>query len=144
LPEGRRDRDVMPMSIKGFLLFFGPLLGMVALIALAAFLREVFGSRLEAVQAAARRRALTPAEARWVGEFHVRRRRFHIWTWSAAAAACGALALGGRLSAAALLLLVPLSAAVVHLRCPSCDSTPGLRGMLERRRCRRCGVYLGG
>lgn len=134
----------MPMIIKGFLLFFGPLLGMVALVALAAFLREVFGSRLAAVQAASRRRVLTSAEVRWVGEFHVRRRRFHGWFWSGAAAACGALVLGWYLSAAALLLLVPLSAALVHLRCPSCDTTPGLHGMLERRRCQRCGAYLGG
>jgi hypothetical protein len=133
----------MPMSLAGFLMFFGPLLGMLALVALAAFLREVLGSPLRAVQAAGRRRPLTAAEARTIAAFHVRRRRFHLWAWSAVAAAGGALCLDWPLTAGAL-LLTPFVAALAHLRCPSCEAGPDRAGLLRRGRCRGCGAYLVG
>ncbi len=133
----------MPMSIKGFLLFFGPLFGLIILFAFAAFLLQVFRRRREAVREAAGRLALSAAELDRVAEFHTRRRRFHCWLWGGSAGAAAALALDWRLTAAAL-LLAPLAGAIIHLRCPACDSTPSLRGMIERGRCRRCGAYLGG
>lgn len=132
----------MPMITTGFLLFFVPLFAFIALFALAAFLRRVFRRSAEAVREAAGRRALSARDAGLFAEFHVRRRRFHLWCWSGVLGAAGALALGWPFTAAACGVLVPLAATALHLRCPGCDATPSVRGLLERGCCRRCGAYL--
>jgi hypothetical protein len=133
----------MPMIIKGFLLFFGPVIGLIALIAFVAFLKWVFRTRRQLVLELSGRPGLSPEEITRASEFHARRRRFHLWLWGGMAGAVAALAAGWFLTAAAAGVLAPLAGAVIHLRCPACDTTPTLKGLVDQGRCRRCGAYLG-
>ena len=130
----------MPMILKGFLLFFGPLFIFIALFALLAYLRGVFRSGADVLLEAGSRCA--PEEAEFVVEFHARRRRFHVWLWVGLVASAAAFSAGWLLTALACGLFAPLAAVLIHLRCPACDSTPTLKGLAAGGRCRRCGAYL--
>ena len=46
------------------------------------------------------------------------------------------------LPAIAVVLLLPLQAALIHLRCPSCDATTSMRGVTNGRDCLQCGQRL--
>ena len=132
----------MPMIVTGFLLFFVPLFAFIASFALAAFLRRVFRRSAEAVREAAGLRPLSDRDARLLAEFHLRRRRFHLWCWSGVLGAATASIFGWPLTAVACGVLVPLAATALHLRCPGCGGTLSARGLLQRGCCRRCGAYL--
>jgi hypothetical protein len=142
-PEARREASSMPMIVKGFLLLFGPLIGLIVLIACAAFLRRVFRRSGQVMAELSGRSALSVEDAQQAAEFHARRRRFHLWLWGGVAGAIAALEAGWFLTAVAAGVFAPLAGAVICLRCPACDTTPTLKGLVDRGRCRRCGAYLG-
>ena len=126
------------MSLVGFLLFFGPLFGFLFLLALGSHL--LWRLRRRAPRAAVP--APSQPETSVAPAFRVRRRRFRLWLWSGLAGGAAALALRWPLTALACGLLAPVAGALLHLRCPACDSTPMLRGLTRAGRCRRCGAYL--
>jgi len=81
-----------------------------------------------------------PGQADWpaIGEYARRRDRFtRAVAGSVFASIFFALA-GLPLTAIGLLVLVPLYAALCHLRCPQCDTATTLTGVTDGTRCLRC------
>ncbi len=137
----------MPKDFLLLLIFGGFFLAPVAL-ALAlgwfAHLRQLRSTTSPPQQRQLRRRAPTTLEELMcMAEFQRRWRRTMNWTWAGwLAAAIAIFALGLPMTAFALATLLPFSALIEHLRCPSCDSTATLRGLTDGRLCRRCGARL--
>ena len=90
------------------------------------------------------RNPATPGHDDWplITEFTYRRDRFKRWVLAAGFGA-PVLALAGLpLSAIGVLLLCPLYGALMHLRCPGCETATSLKGVTDGHNCLRCGQRL--
>jgi hypothetical protein len=85
-------------------------------------------------------RANRPNKADWpsITEFARRRDRFNRMLLATAFGFFLLLFLDLPLTAFAVLVLVPLYGALLHLRCPVCDTTTTLRGVTDGKYCLRC------
>ena len=85
-----------------------------------------------------------PRRADWpmITEFAYRRDYFRRWILASIFAAAVLFVAGLYLTAIAVVLLLPLQAALIHLRCPSCDATTSMRGVTNVRDCLQCGQRL--
>ncbi len=85
-------------------------------------------------------RANRPVKADWpaITEFARRRDRFNKFILAAAFAGFCLWGLGLPLTGSAIFLLLPLYGAILHLRCPACESSTTLRGVSDGKYCLRC------
>ncbi len=81
-----------------------------------------------------------PRRSEWplITAFSYRRDYFRRWILASMAAAAVLFAAGLTLTAIAVLFFMPLQAALIHLRCPSCDAVTTLRGVTDGRHCLSC------
>ena len=86
----------------------------------------------------------TPRRAEWplITEFTYRREHFRRWVLASIVAAAVLAASSFYISAVAVFTLMPLQAALIHLRCPGCDAVTTLTGVTDGRNCRSCGQRL--
>jgi hypothetical protein len=86
----------------------------------------------------------TPRRSEWplITEFTYRRDYFRRWILASLLAAAVLFAVGLTFTAIAVLFLLPLQAALIHLRCPGCDTVTTLRGVTDGRRCLNCDKRL--
>ncbi len=86
----------------------------------------------------------TPRRSEWplITEFAYRRDHFRRWVLASLFATAVLFVADLYLTAIAVLLLMPLQAALVHLRCPGCDSVTTLQGVTDGRNCLSCGQRL--
>ena len=82
----------------------------------------------------------TPRRAEWplITEFAYRRGHFRRWVLASIVAAAVLAASSLYLSAVAVFALMPLQAALIHLRCPGCDAVTTLTGVTDGHNCRNC------
>jgi hypothetical protein len=82
----------------------------------------------------------TPPPGQWpvIAEFARRRDRFKRWLLGTLFASLALVLVGLPLTAGGVLLLLPLYGALLHLRCPVCDTSTTLKGVSDGRHCHRC------
>ena len=86
----------------------------------------------------------TPSRSDWpfITEFGYRKEHFRRWALASVFTAAVLAASSLYLSAIAIIILMPLQAALIHLRCPSCNLVTTLTGVTVGRNCRSCGQRL--